>query len=52
MAVFLLIILLDTQMDEGRALNIPRMGDVGLSNTGDGVCTGRELPLRMEFTSD
>jgi hypothetical protein len=31
-----------TQMGESRALRITRMGDVGLSNTGDGVFTGRE----------
>ena len=29
-------------MGNGRALNIPRTGDVVLINTGDGVFTGRE----------
>ena len=39
---FLLVDLLHTQMGEGRALNTPRMGDVVLINTGDGVFTEQE----------
>ena len=35
-------------MGESRALNIPRMGDVVLINTGDGVFTGRE-PLYSHY---
>ena len=31
-----------TLLGERRTLNIPRMGDVVLINTGDGVFTGRE----------
>ena len=31
-----------TLMGEGRTLDIPRMVDVVLINTGDGVFTGRE----------
>ena len=38
----MLVIRLCTQTGESRALNIPRMGDVVLINTGDGVFTGRE----------
>ena len=31
-----------TLMGKGRVLNIPRMGDVVLIDTGDGTFTGRE----------
>ena len=35
-------------MGESRSLKIPRIGDVVLSNTGDGVFTGQE-PLYSHY---
>lgn len=46
-AGFFIVHTAHTQMSERRAPHIPRMGDVGLIKTSDGVFTGETLIHRI-----